>query len=176
LDVATLWKVEVLGVLEIRECDGSQPGVLRKVTQHHITKIQTFTKTVGTRAGRRSSVGCDGTRSWLRKIGPEAMPGVLRSKTQFAATQMEAANEGGKVKTSAARGHHPTHGKQTRAECKITDTIMCHAGSKDQHHWYAASARLCQRLRSLYSSRCDWLSGETGSHWLAHEVECAVLL
>src|SRR5271169_1021193 len=52
---------------------------------------------------------------------------------------MEAANEGRKVKTSAARGHLPTHGKQTRAECKMTDTTMCHAGSKDQHHWYAAS-------------------------------------
>jgi hypothetical protein len=91
------------------------------------------------RAGRRSSVGCDGTRSWLRKLVPEAVPGLLRSKTQFAATQIEAANEGRKVKTSAARGHLRTHGKQTRVECKMTDTIMCHAGSKDEHHWYAAS-------------------------------------
>lgn len=23
----------------------------------------------------------------------------------------------------------------------MTDTTMCHAGSKDQHHWYAASAK-----------------------------------
>ena len=66
--------------------------------------------------------------------------------------------------------------KTNRAECKITDTILCHAGSKDQHHWYAAIAKLCQRLRSLYSGRCDWLSGETGSHWLAHEVELRSIL
>ena len=49
--------------------------------------------------------------SWLRELVQRAAPGRAAAKTQFAATQMEAANEGRKVTTSAARGHLPTLGK-----------------------------------------------------------------
>jgi hypothetical protein len=59
--------------LDIRECDRSQPGVPRKVTNITIRKYR-LCQNSSARAGRRSSVGCDGTRRLAEKIGPEAIP------------------------------------------------------------------------------------------------------
>jgi hypothetical protein len=55
---------------------------------------------------------------------------LLRSKTQFAAIQMKAANERRKAKTSAARGHLLTHGKQPERSARRVTQVGAMLGAK----------------------------------------------
>jgi hypothetical protein len=116
----------------------------------------------------------------VREIGGANLFGgvsnLLQSKTQFAAIQTKAANEEGKVKTSAARGHRLAHGKGPERSTRRPTQVGAMLGSEINIIGTRQSSRRSQRLWILSTEAMRLASRQDGSHWLAHGVECVLYI